>query len=97
MRSEKSRARQNAYYKIWYQENKEKRMESAMKRAQANKDKMAWYRKKHYEANKEKINARNMKWSKDNHYYEKNREKIIARNKAYYYRKKYLALTSENV
>lgn len=95
MRSEQSRARQNAYYKERYKKNKEKRMASAKKWAQENRDKMAWYRKKYYEANKEEVNRKNIQWCKDNNYYEKNREKINARNKAYYHRKKLLSDNNE--
>lgn len=90
MRSEASKARQNAYYKEWYQRNKEKRREANRKRREENKEKVANYQKDYYKNNREKLNIQHARWQKESWYYEKNKERIIEKAKEYYHKNKAL-------
>ena len=71
-------AKRKAYFKAYYEANKEKINARDKAYYEANKEKISAQKKAYYKANKEKINARDKAWK------EANKEKVSARNKAWY-------------
>lgn len=69
----------SAYYKAYYQANREKRIEGSMRWNRENRERVRQLKKKHREANKAAIQE------KARAYYQANKERIKAKSLAYHY------------